>query len=251
MRLEFHQLDRRGEHLRVRHPGRQRRLLASLAASGQQTPIVVVAVEGQTDRYLVIDGYQRMAALQQLGRDTVEALLWPMSEAEALLLDGSLRWAEHQSALEQGWLLAEMEQRFGYGLEELARRFDRSVSWVSPADGCGLRAAPLRHAGSRATLCRLAGRFAVGPRAPARLPGAIFQNAAAGATGGDDAVGCARARSGNRRGHSATCPAAADGSVAGDGSNATAPYRVPDRACTPGTRADVGADRKGAASRAC
>jgi ParB family transcriptional regulator, chromosome partitioning protein len=32
-----------------------------------------------------------------------------------------------------GWLLAEMEMelRFGYGLEELARRFDRSVSWVS------------------------------------------------------------------------------------------------------------------------
>ena len=30
-----------------------------------------------------------------------------------------------------GWLLAELEQRFGYGLEELARRFDRSVSWVS------------------------------------------------------------------------------------------------------------------------
>jgi len=27
--------------------------------------------------------------------------------------------------------LAELEQRFGYGLDELARRFDRSVSWVS------------------------------------------------------------------------------------------------------------------------
>lgn len=131
MRLEFHQLDRRWEHLRVRHPARQRRLLASLAAAGQQTPVVVVTVEGQSDRYLVIDGYQRIAALQQLGRDTVEAVLWPMSEAEALLLDGSLRWTEQQSALEQGWFLAELEQHFGYGLEELARRFDRSVSWVS------------------------------------------------------------------------------------------------------------------------
>ena len=34
MQLEFHQLDRRWEHLRVRHPARQRRLLASLAESG-------------------------------------------------------------------------------------------------------------------------------------------------------------------------------------------------------------------------
>jgi len=131
MQLEFHQLDRRWEHLRVRHPQRQRRLLASMAESGQQTPIVVVAAAGQPDRYLVIDGYKRIAALQQLGRDIVEAVVWPMNEAEALLLDRSLRLSEQETALEQGWLLAELEQHFGYGLEELARRFDRSVSWVS------------------------------------------------------------------------------------------------------------------------
>ena len=130
MRLEFHQLERRLEHLRVRRPERHRRLLASLAASGQQTPIVVVAAE-QPDRYLVIDGYQRIAALQQLGRDMVEAVVWSLSEVEALLLDRSMRSGDHETALEQGWLLVELEQRFGYGLEELARRFDRSTSWVS------------------------------------------------------------------------------------------------------------------------
>jgi ParB family transcriptional regulator, chromosome partitioning protein len=131
MQLEFHQLDRRWEHLRVRHPARQRRLLASLAEAGQQTPIVVVAVEDQADRYVVIDGYKRISALEQLGRDTVEAVVWPMSEAAAVLLDRSMRLSEHETALEMGWLLAELEQRFNYGLDELARRFDRSVSWVS------------------------------------------------------------------------------------------------------------------------
>lgn len=131
MRLEFHQLERSWEHLRVRHPARQRRLLASLAESGQQTPIVVVAADGQPDRYVVIDGYKRIAELEQLGRDTVEAVVWPMSEAAAVLLDRSLRLSEQETALELGWLLQELEQRFGYGLEELARRFDRSVSWVA------------------------------------------------------------------------------------------------------------------------
>src|ERR1043165_5476378 len=116
MRLELHQLDRRWEHLRVRHPARQRRLLASLAESGQQTPIVVVAAEGQADRYLVIEGYKRIAALEQLGRDTVEAVVWPMSEADALVLDRSMRFSEQETALEQGWLLQELEQRFGYSL---------------------------------------------------------------------------------------------------------------------------------------
>jgi ParB family chromosome partitioning protein len=131
MQLEFHQLDRRWEHLRVHHPGRQRRLLASLAESGQQVPIVVVAADGQPGRYVVIDGHKRITALEQVGRDTVEAVVWPMNEAEAIVLDRSLRLSEHETALEVGWLLAELEQRFGYSLDELARRFDRSVSWVS------------------------------------------------------------------------------------------------------------------------
>ena len=131
MQLEFHQLDRRWEHLRVREPHRQRHLLASLAESGQQTPIVVVVSKDDGERYLVIDGHKRIAALQQLKRDTVEATVWPMSEAEALLLSRSLRFSPQESALEQGWLLAEMEKRFGYPLDELARRFDKSASWVS------------------------------------------------------------------------------------------------------------------------
>jgi len=121
MQLEFHQLDRRWEHLRVRQPHRQRRLMASLAECGQQTPIIVVVSPENRDRYLVIDGHKRIAALQQLGRDTVEATVWAMSEAEALLLERSLRLSPQESALEQGWLL----------LEELSRRFDRSTSWVS------------------------------------------------------------------------------------------------------------------------
>jgi len=131
MQLEFHQLDRRYEFLRVRNPQRQQQLLVSLAATGQQTPIIVVAVADQPNRYLVIDGYQRIAALEQLGRDTVEAVVWPLSEAEALVLDRSLRWSKRDSALEEGWLLAELEQRFNYSVEELARRFDRSVRWVA------------------------------------------------------------------------------------------------------------------------
>jgi hypothetical protein len=71
---------------------------------GQQTPIVVIGTD-QPDRYVVIDGYKRIAALQQLGRDTVEAVVWPMGEAEALLLDRSLRLTEQETPLEQGWLI--------------------------------------------------------------------------------------------------------------------------------------------------
>ena len=131
MQLEFHQLDQCWEHLRVRPAAQQRQLLASLAEAGQQTPIVVVSVPEEDGRYVVIDGHKRIAALRQLGRDTVDATVWRMSAVEALLLDRSMRFSRQESALEQGWLLAEMEQRFSYSLEELARRFDRSMSWVA------------------------------------------------------------------------------------------------------------------------
>ncbi|MCC7155678.1 MAG: ParB/RepB/Spo0J family partition protein [Bryobacterales bacterium] len=112
----------------MRHPARQRRLIASLAETGQQTPIIVIETSG---RYLVIDGHKRIAALQQLGRDTVEAVVWEMSEADALVLERSLRMSEPETALEQGWLLQEMESRLGCSIEELARRFDRSRNWVA------------------------------------------------------------------------------------------------------------------------
>jgi len=104
--------------------------MASLAEVGQQTPIVVVPVAGTPDRYLVIDGYKRIGALEKLGRDTVRAVVWPMDQAEALLLERSLRLGEAETALEQGWLLAELREVAGWDAEELARRFDRDVSWV-------------------------------------------------------------------------------------------------------------------------
>ena len=131
MELEFHQLDLRYEGLRVRRPEREKRLLASLAERGQQVPIVVIALADEPNQFLVIDGYKRIRALQRLGRDTVRATVWDMDETEALILDRSLRTAEGETALEQGWLLAELHRSFGLSLDDLAQRFDRSVSWVS------------------------------------------------------------------------------------------------------------------------
>jgi ParB family transcriptional regulator, chromosome partitioning protein len=131
MDLEFHQLDLRYESLRVRRQDRERRLLSSLAEHGQQVPIVVVAMAEDPNRFVVIDGYKRIRVLRKLGRDTVTAAVWDMPETEALILDRSLRTAEGETALEQGWLLSELYRSLEMSLEDLALRFDRSKSWVS------------------------------------------------------------------------------------------------------------------------
>ena len=130
MELEHHQLDLRYEALRVRRPDRERQLLASLAEHGQQVSIVVVAGD-RAGRYVIVDGFKRVRSLSRLGQDAVAATVWDMTEVDALLLSRALRSTDAESALEQGWLLARLASSFGMAQEELARRFDRSPSWVS------------------------------------------------------------------------------------------------------------------------
>ncbi len=129
MELEFHQLDLRYQSLRRRAPEREKRLLASLAQHGQQAPIVVVAAEGGAR--VVVDGYKRVRALKALKADTVQATVWDLPEAEALLLERLMRSAQGDGPLDQAWLLHELVVRFALGQQELAQRFERTVSWVS------------------------------------------------------------------------------------------------------------------------
>lgn len=130
MDLELRELELRYERLRVLRPARERQLLSSLAAAGQQVPIVVVA-DAATARPVVVDGYKRVRCLRQLVRDTVLATRLELGEPEALVLSHQMSTASNETALEQGWLLDELERRFGLSQDELSRRFDRSVSWVS------------------------------------------------------------------------------------------------------------------------
>lgn len=71
-----------------------------------------------------------MRALKRLARDTVRATCWQVAEAEALLLERGLRRGS-EDALDQAWLLAELQERCQWSLEEPARRFEHSKSWVS------------------------------------------------------------------------------------------------------------------------
>lgn len=128
MDLEICRLDRRYESLRTRSATRERRLLASIVSSGQQSPIVVVR---DGDRDVLVDGYKRVRALHRLGHDLVRATAWDLGELEALVLERIMRAGDHGNAIEEGWFLRELETRFGLSREDLARRFDRTGSWVS------------------------------------------------------------------------------------------------------------------------
>ena len=131
MEIEFSQLELRYEKLRRRNAVKERQLVASLAEKGQQLPVVVVTGDEASRTYVLVDGYKRTRALKKLRHDAVRATVWDLSEVDAVLLERLMRTTESDGPLEQGWLLEELNERFALSGEELARRFDKSQSWVS------------------------------------------------------------------------------------------------------------------------
>jgi len=129
MDLELHQLELRYEKLRRRDTRKEHQLVASLAGKGQLLPVVVV--RDPCDAYVLVDGYKRVRALARLRQDLVSATVWDLAELDALLLERLMRSSASENALEQGWLLEDLNERFALSHEELARRFDKSLSWVS------------------------------------------------------------------------------------------------------------------------
>jgi ParB-like chromosome segregation protein Spo0J len=128
MQLELSELDLRYAELRITDPTRAQRLLASLSEHGQQTSVMVVR-DGAA--WVLIDGYVRVAALRKLACDLVDVAVLDVSEAEALVLAHGLDNGRARTALEEGWLLRELSERHGFAQAELARRLDRTRSWVS------------------------------------------------------------------------------------------------------------------------
>jgi ParB/RepB/Spo0J family partition protein len=123
--MELCHLELRYAGLRVLDPGRVSRLAASIARDGQRAPVLVVASG------VLVDGYHRVQALEELGRDTVSALALEVSEAEALVLAWRLETGRRKSALEEGWLMAELAQTHRRTVTELAAELRRPKSWVS------------------------------------------------------------------------------------------------------------------------
>lgn len=147
MQIELHLLELRYAALRAADPAARRRLLAALCETGQQVPVVVVAAQSSAppssspERYVLIDGYARVDVLRSLGRDTVEAMAWPMGETEALIarfhMEGRAR-----STLEEAWLLDHLVKEGGLSLEEMGQRLCRTKSWVSRRLGLHRALAP-------------------------------------------------------------------------------------------------------------
>jgi len=128
--LNLDALDLKYDRLSVRRPAAERRLLASLGEAGQQSPVIVVA-GAEAGHYVVVDGHKRVRALKKLKEDVAKAVVWDMSEAEALAMAYQMGAQGKRDAFEEGWLVAELHRVWRWSLGEVAERLTRSKSWVS------------------------------------------------------------------------------------------------------------------------
>jgi ParB family chromosome partitioning protein len=136
MEIEITTLGLKYASLRVLDPSRVARLVAAIAREGQLSPVLAVGAEP-----VLVDGYHRVAALRELGRDLVRAVRLEVSEAEALVLAWRLETGRRKNALEEAWLLVELVGTHGRTQVEVAAELRRSRSWVSQRLGL-VRALP-------------------------------------------------------------------------------------------------------------
>lgn len=127
--IEISQIDFRYEHTRIQKPQRVTTLANAMEHCGQIIP--VITVKGSHESYVLIDGYLRVAALKRCGKDTVMAEVWCCKEAEALV-QVFMRTQERQwDALEQAYMIKELQERHQLSQGRIADLMGKDKSWVS------------------------------------------------------------------------------------------------------------------------
>lgn len=126
--IDLHLLELRYAHIRVKNEARVRRLADSISRHGQLE--AMLTVESEDNRLILIDGYQRHAALKYLGHDTglIRVVDEPESQTlyQLLILRGERQW----EAIEEAGLIQELHRRFSYSLSEIGRQIGRDKSYV-------------------------------------------------------------------------------------------------------------------------
>lgn len=121
-------LELRHENLRVKQVSAEKNLLSSLSEQGQQSPVIVVR---EAERWVVIDGHKRIRALKKLKADTVQVVVWEMTQAEALACMYRMSAGGVRHAFEEGRLIETLHREFRWTLREIGQKLLKSKSWVS------------------------------------------------------------------------------------------------------------------------
>lgn len=130
--IELRLLDRPFSHLRIRPS-----LRAIVSEALQERLPFAMVVRGESGRYVLIDGDAYVDIAKRLNRDTIDALVLELPEEAALSHCYRIQRDGRRSALEEGWLVAELHTR-GQPLTTIGVSLGRSTSWVSRRMGLAM-----------------------------------------------------------------------------------------------------------------
>ena len=130
LELEWHQLELRYSLLRTHTAAETRRTMLSIHEYGLLAPISVIASGIVNRTWIVIDGYLRIAAMKELGRDLITATVWDVAISDALLQSYQSNESRPWKQLEEAHLLQELMILHQYNQAQLAKRLGKSESWV-------------------------------------------------------------------------------------------------------------------------
>ncbi len=131
--LEWHQLDVRYADIRIHTQTAINRLIRSIQSHGLLIPVLVVPWRSaeSSERWVVIDGYLRIAAFQALRHDSIEVVVSSHTMKDALIdlyrQNTSRVWEAYEEAKLAQTLISEHQ----LSQTEVAQQLGKSKSWVS------------------------------------------------------------------------------------------------------------------------
>jgi len=129
METDIHCLDLRFASMRLQSRSMVNAMIHSIEQSGQLTP--VAAIGGEKKRFILMDGYLRLAALRRMGSDTVCVTLWDCDEASGLLRVLAGAQAHPWAAIEEARTIRMLMDQFDRSQRAIAKSIGRDVSWVN------------------------------------------------------------------------------------------------------------------------
>jgi hypothetical protein len=128
--IETNSLDLRYADLRLRDRRKEQVLLSSILEQGILDPLYVIKPSGEESSVL-LDGFKRNHCAGKLGLTEVPVVSLDNNEAMGILKLIRLSSSKGMMPLEEAALVDELHQRHGLSTDEISRRLERSVSWVS------------------------------------------------------------------------------------------------------------------------
>ncbi|MGD9201088.1 MAG: hypothetical protein PVI26_05970 [Chitinispirillia bacterium] len=109
----------------------ERRIFLSLERHGIHTPLMGMTSEKDTNRFILLDGFKRYRCARKLGIEQV-----PVNSVSTDTVTGFLTMLRQNDSsplnlLEQASFIHDLHTHHKLSMSEIARRVDKSVSWVS------------------------------------------------------------------------------------------------------------------------